>query len=36
MGVAVKHSAKDFAAGDEIILTLADSDILEKVGIYLF
>ena len=28
-GLAVKHSAKDFEAGQEIILTLADSNILE-------
>ena len=28
-GLAVKHSARDFEAGKEIILTLADSNILE-------
>ena len=29
-GMQVMHAAKDFDIGDEVILTLADSDILEK------
>jgi hypothetical protein len=29
-GLSVLHSTKDFATGQEVILTLADSDILEK------